>query len=95
MAHPKVGDEWLVKRVCRYIKGRPRYAQSCEVRPRSWWCRQKVIGHRAGPLDDPIQEAGCFEVAIFFIIGAGFKPVPLSVLVKLSCMRKSKVCKGC
>ena len=29
-AHPKIGDEWLVKRVCRYIKGRPRYAQSFE-----------------------------------------------------------------
>ena len=26
MAHPKFGDEWLVKRVCRYSKGRPRYA---------------------------------------------------------------------
>ena len=23
MAHPKIGDEWLVKRVCRYINGRP------------------------------------------------------------------------
>ena len=27
MAHPMSGDGWLVKRVCRYIKGRPRYAQ--------------------------------------------------------------------
>ena len=27
---PKIGDEWLVKRVCRYIKGRPRYAQTFE-----------------------------------------------------------------
>ena len=27
MAHPKRGDEWLVKRVCRYIQGRPRYAK--------------------------------------------------------------------
>ena len=27
-----MGDEWLVKRVCRYIKGRPRYAQSYEYR---------------------------------------------------------------
>ena len=23
MAHPKIGDEWMVKRVCRYVKGRP------------------------------------------------------------------------
>ena len=30
IAHPKIGDGWLVKRVCRYIKGRPRCAQSCE-----------------------------------------------------------------
>ena len=30
MAHPKIGDEWLVKRVCRYIKGKPRDAQSYE-----------------------------------------------------------------
>ena len=30
MAHPKIGDEWLVKRVCRYIKGRPRFAQTFE-----------------------------------------------------------------
>ena len=30
MGHPTCGGEWLVKRVCRYIKGRPRSAQSCE-----------------------------------------------------------------
>ena len=27
MAHPKIGNQWLVKRVCRYIKVRPRDAQ--------------------------------------------------------------------
>ena len=59
MAHFRIGDEWLVKRVCRYIKGRPRCAQSYEYqsRLRSWWCRQTVIGHRASPLADLIQEA--------------------------------------
>ena len=30
MAHPKIGDDWLVKRVFGYIKSRPQYAQSCE-----------------------------------------------------------------
>ena len=30
MTHPTSGDEWLVKRVCRYIKGRPRHAQTYE-----------------------------------------------------------------
>ena len=30
MAHPKIGDEWLVKRVCRYVKGWPRRLQSYE-----------------------------------------------------------------
>ena len=64
---------------------------SIKARPRSWWCRQTVIGHRASPLVDLIQEAGCFEVATFFVIGAGFKPVSLPALVKLSCTRKSKV----
>ena len=67
---------------------------SFKARPRSWWCRQTVIGHRASPLAALILEAGCFEVAIFFIIGAGFKPVSLSVLVKLSCTRRSKVYKS-
>ena len=26
-----------------------------------------------------VHQAGCFEVAIFFVIGAGFKPVSLSI----------------
>ena len=30
MAHPKIGDDWLVKGVFGYIKSRPQYAQSCE-----------------------------------------------------------------
>ena len=30
VVHPKIGGEWLVKRVCRYIKGWPRFARSCE-----------------------------------------------------------------
>ena len=30
MAHPKIGDEWLVKSVCRYVKGWPRRLQSYE-----------------------------------------------------------------
>ena len=34
MAHPKSGDEWLVKRVCRYIEGRPRYALTNEYQSR-------------------------------------------------------------
>ena len=46
--------------------------------------------YRAGPLADLIQDVGCFEVAIFLSIGAGFKPVSLSVLVKRSSTRKSK-----
>ena len=54
-----------------------------------------MIGQRANPLADLILKAGCDEVAIFFIIGAGFKPVSLSELVKLSCTRKSRVCKSC
>ena len=80
MAHPKIADEWLVKRVCRKIKGRPRCA------PRSWWCRQTVIGHRASPLADLMLEAGCFEVATFFITGVEFKPVSLSALVRANPM---------
>ena len=35
MLHLKIGDEWLVKRVCRYIKERPRYAEfQCEAQDR-------------------------------------------------------------
>ena len=55
MAHAKLADEWLVKGVCRKITGRPRCA------PRSWWCRQTVIGHRASPLADLMLEAGVFR----------------------------------
>ena len=65
---------------------------SIKARPRSWWCRQTVIGHH---LTDLMQEAGWFEVTIFFIIGARFKPVSLSALVKRSFTHKSKVCKSC
>ena len=35
MARPRKGDEVLVKRVCRYIKGRPRYAQVYEYQERA------------------------------------------------------------
>ena len=68
---------------------------SIKAKPRSWWCRQTVIGYRACPLADLIQEARCFEVAIFFIVGAGFVPVSLSALVGLSGTRKSKVYESC
>ena len=70
MAHPKIGDEWLMKRECRFMFN----PVSFKAGPRSRWCRQTVIGQRASPLPDRSQEAGCFEVAIFFISGAGFKP---------------------
>ena len=96
MAHPEIGDEWPVKRVC---VGTSRAGHdklnpvSIKARPRSWWCRQTVLGHRASPLAGLIQEAGC--LAIFFITGARFKPVSLLALVKPRFTRKSKVCKSC
>ena len=68
MAYPEIEDEWLVKRVCQYIKGRPRYAHAHEYHgeaPQSWWCRRTVIGHRASQLAGQILEAVCFEFAIF------------------------------
>ena len=69
--------------------------KSIKARPRSWWCRRTVTGPHAIPLADLIQEAGCFEFAIFFVVGAGLKPVLLLALVKLNCTHKSKVCKSC
>ena len=88
-AHPKIGDELVVKRVCRFVKGGPRYAQFCEYQGEAQeLVVQTVTLH---PLADQILEAVCFEVVIYFIVGAGFEPGSLSALQKLSCTRKRKV----
>ena len=93
MAHTKIGNLWLVKRVCRHIKGRPRCAESYEIQDDAQVGKQMVLGHCASPFADLIQKAWCFEVVIFFIIVAGFRPVSLSAL-NLSCTHRSKVCKN-
>ena len=57
MAHPKNGDEWLMKRVCRFMLN----PVSFKAGPRSRWCRQTVIGQRASPLPDRIQGGWVFR----------------------------------
>ena len=92
-SRPREGDEVLVKSVCRYIKGRPRYVQVYEYQEQvSWWCRRTATGRHA---EGPTRAVGCILVATFIIIGVGSRLASRSAQEKPICTLKFVAFKRC
>ena len=84
MAKPMIGDEILVKRVLRYLKGNPRsvYEYPYVASPGKLVLYTIVIGADVRRLGGQQVEKYCFMDLTLSLIGPKYSPIPPRVLEK-------------